>query len=83
LAGGDEQNQLIDKFIESYIWWREQCAAVRSSYERWSLGSEHSDLAFAIYDAELEFEERAAHAYRESVERLALATRQQVIPSHR
>jgi hypothetical protein len=47
------------------------------------LGSEHSDLAFAIYDAELEFEERAAHAYRESVERLALATRQQVIPSHR
>jgi hypothetical protein len=70
----DEQVRLTDAFIERYVYWREQCAEVESAYERWRSGREDADLAFAIYCVELEFEERAAGLYRESAERLALAT---------
>lgn len=74
-AGGDEHTRLVDAFIESYVFWREQCAEVQSAYDRWISRHEGGGVAFAIYCAELEFEERAARAYRDCAERLALATR--------
>jgi hypothetical protein len=70
----DEETGLIDAFIESYVSWREQCAEVQSAYDRWISGRDESGLAFSIYNAELDLEERAARAYRDSTERLALAT---------
>jgi hypothetical protein len=74
-ADGDEHTRLVDAFIESYVFWREQCVDVQSAYDRWISGREEGGVAFAMYHAELEFEERAARAYRDSAERLALATR--------
>jgi hypothetical protein len=66
---GDDDHVLA--LIESYLSWCEQCAAVQSAYERWNSGGEERGLAFAIYRAELEFEEHAARAYRQLAERLA------------
>jgi hypothetical protein len=71
----DEQNRPVVPVIESYLSWCEQCAAVQSAYERWSSGREERGLAFAIYRAELEFEEHAARAYRQSAERLTTTPR--------
>jgi hypothetical protein len=76
-AAEDEQNRFVP-LIESYLSWCEQCAAVQSAYERWSSSREERDLAFAIYRAELEFEEHAARAYRQSAERLSTSTRPRV-----
>ena len=70
----DKQERVADEFIERYVSWREQCADVESAYERWRSGAGEDGHAFAIYQAELEFEEHAARAYREAAERLALAT---------
>ena len=70
----DDQERLVDAFIESYVSWREQCAELKSAYASWSSGRGDNDLAFAIYRAELEFEEHAAHVYRESAERLTRAS---------
>jgi hypothetical protein len=51
----------------NYVNWRTQCAAVQSAYERWTSGSGDSGLSFALYRAELEFEEHAASVYRASL----------------
>lgn len=74
-SGPDHESRLADDFVESYVSWREQCAEVQSAYERWTSDRDDSGLAHAIYLAELEFEEDAARAYRDSVERLAEAIR--------
>jgi hypothetical protein len=73
-AGAEEKRRLVDAIFESYVCWREQCVDVQSAYDRWIAGDDQRGHAFAIYHAELEFEERAARAYRECTERLALAT---------
>jgi hypothetical protein len=66
-AGGEPD----DARLECYLAWLAQAAATRSAYERWALSGEEPERAFAIYLAELDFEDEAAHAYRESVERVA------------
>jgi hypothetical protein len=71
----DEQVRLADAFVESYVAWREQCAEVQCAYERWVASRDDSGLAYSIYNAELDLEERAARAYRDATERLAVATR--------
>lgn len=72
---GLERKRLLDALVGSHDSWRKQCAAVQSAYDRWLAGRDESGVAFAIYRAELEFEEQAARAYRDSAKRLALATR--------
>ena len=56
---------LVDALIEHYVGWREECAAVASSYENWSR-AESGDraLAFSAYVAALDREELAAASYR-------------------
>jgi hypothetical protein len=67
-----ESPWLVDEFVESYVRWREESAAVRSAYEEWA-SAERPDRAQActVYQAALDREERAAHAYRECAERIA------------
>jgi hypothetical protein len=44
--------------------WRDECAAVRAAYVRWSrAASDDSALACAAYLAALEREERASNVY--------------------
>ena len=62
---------LVDEFVEAYVRWREECAAVRGMYELWT-GAETGDwaLAFAAYGAAVDREERAAREYRDCADRI-------------
>jgi hypothetical protein len=61
----------IDALLERYVYWREQCAAVRQAYQWWghSEGDQRAG-AYAGYVAALDREERAARAYARQVERV-------------
>lgn len=54
---------LIDEYQESYIAWREACAAARHAYELWN-AADRADrtLSSAAYGAALDREEQAAAA---------------------
>jgi hypothetical protein len=56
---------LVGALIADYARWREECAAVASSYENWNR-AESGDraLAFSAYVAALDREELAAASYR-------------------
>jgi len=58
-----------DAMLECYVYWREECQAVRLTYQRWT-GSRHDerDLAYAGYLAALDEEEHAARAYADHVD---------------
>ncbi len=60
-----------DQLIDSYVCWREACAGVRLSYDRWSGSRGHAGrLFFLAYAAALEQEEQAARVYQLWVERV-------------
>lgn len=54
----------IDALVDSYVEWREECARVETTYQRWTK-SERSgrELAFVAYRAALDREEKAASVY--------------------
>jgi hypothetical protein len=56
---------LVDGLIGHYVSWREECAAVASSYENWICAESGDEaLAFSAYVAALDREELAATSYR-------------------
>jgi hypothetical protein len=65
-AAADAEARLADDFLDGYVYWREACDAVRAAYERWR-GGQRPDrpAAFAVYQAALDQEERAALAFGE------------------
>ena len=71
-APAAESPWLDEEFIQRYARWREESAAVRSAYELWG-SAERRDraLAWGAYQAALDREEEAAHAYRMCAERIA------------
>jgi hypothetical protein len=60
----------IDALPEVYMFWREQCRAVRHAYQSW-VDSDRAKrgLAYAAYAAALDREEHAARAYADHIER--------------
>jgi hypothetical protein len=55
---------LVDEFIESYVFWREACEAVRAAYKEWTNStSPRRGLAFESYCAALDWEELAAQVH--------------------
>ena len=57
--------RLADALIGHYVSWREECAAVASSYENWNRAESGDEaVAFSAYVAALEREELAAACYR-------------------
>lgn len=65
---------IVDEFIDSYVWWREECAAVRDAYERWASSSPPDrELAHAAYRAALDREESAARVQSGRAERVLIA----------
>jgi hypothetical protein len=70
----ERRRQYIDELIDDYVSWREACAAVASSYEKWRC-SDRPDkkLAFSVYVAALDREEQAATAYQRAVAQVATA----------
>jgi hypothetical protein len=66
------QVDAVDVMIDDYVSWREACAEVASSYERWRLAKGREEvLAFSVYVAALDREEGAAIDYRQAVARVA------------
>jgi hypothetical protein len=61
---------VIDEMLERYISWREECCAVRLAYQRLADSDRRErGLAYAVYLAALDREERAARTYAGHVER--------------
>lgn len=71
-SGQAQLIHLVDALIEHYVSWREECAAVQSSYQNWSRAeSGDRTLAFSAYVAALDREELAAKSYRRVIAELA------------
>jgi hypothetical protein len=67
---------LADEFVDGYLCWREESAAVENAYEQWR-GSTRRDrsVAFAAYQAAVDREEHAARVFRNCAERVFSPTR--------
>jgi hypothetical protein len=66
------RSELIDDLMQTYVDWREECIAVRDTYERWSNGpNDERELVFAAYRAALDREERASVVYAERIQQVA------------
>jgi hypothetical protein len=64
--------ELINRLMDVYVDWREECAAVRDAYVRWSsAAATDRTLAFAAYRAALDREESAARIYGDHLDRVA------------
>jgi hypothetical protein len=60
--------QLVDDTLDAYIEWREESAAVRDAYRRWSTAPvSHETEAFLEYVATLDNEEHAANLYAQLI----------------
>jgi hypothetical protein len=64
-----------DEFVDGYLCWREESAAVEGAYRQWR-GAKRRDraVAFAAYRAALDREEHAARVFRDCAERVFGAT---------
>jgi hypothetical protein len=59
-----EQNRAVDEVIDAYVDWRQECITVSEAYQRWrSAARADAALAFQVYLAALDREERAAEVY--------------------
>jgi hypothetical protein len=62
---------LADEFVEGYLCWREESAAVEHAYEQWrSVTRRDRTVAFAAYRAALDREEHAARVFHDCAERV-------------
>jgi hypothetical protein len=53
--------RIVDDAVDAYIYWREECSAVRKAYRLWTVSSSAgAALAFGAYESALDREERAA-----------------------
>jgi hypothetical protein len=63
---------VIDRLMEMYLDWREECASLGAAYERWlSVPIEQRNLAFAAYRAALDREEQASAVYAKHLNEVA------------
>jgi hypothetical protein len=70
---GAAMDETLDEFIDLYVYWREECAAVRASYERWCTGpAAERDAAYEAYRDALDREQLAAEHYQEVAEEIAV-----------
>jgi hypothetical protein len=62
---------LADEFVDGYLCWREESAAVEDAYERWrGVTQRDRTVAFAAYRAALDREEHAARVFHDCAERV-------------
>ena len=66
------QRDTVDRALDAYVAWREECRAVRNAYLAWTRGPAATAAhAFDAYEAALEREEAAADVYAELMRRVA------------
>jgi hypothetical protein len=62
---------LADEFVDGYLCWREESAAVEGAYQQWrGMKGRDRPIAFAAYQAALDREEHAAQVFRDCAERV-------------
>jgi hypothetical protein len=67
---------LIDRLIELYCEWREECAGVHAAYEHFSgAAADSRAMAFAAYTAALDREAAACQSYADQFNRLTIDAR--------
>jgi anti-sigma-K factor RskA len=72
---GSAEKRLADDMTDAYVDWREERAGVWLAYEGWtSAPTADAAVAFAVYGAALDREERAAEVYVRLVTQLAAGT---------
>jgi hypothetical protein len=60
--------ELVDRMMELYCQWREECVRVQAAYEHFSsAATSDRELAFAVYTAALDREGSASDAYAEQI----------------
>ncbi len=60
----EPSGQLVDEFLEGYVYWAEACEDVRTAYKRWQDSKDpRRALEFERYTAALDHEEYAANIY--------------------
>ena len=63
-TSSDIRADLVDRLMELYCQWREECVRVQAAYERFSSAvASDRELAFAAYTAALDRERSACDAY--------------------
>jgi hypothetical protein len=63
--------RLVDDMVDGYAEWRDACAAVQAAYDLWSRAAARDELlAFAVYEAALDEEERSSQVYADLVQRV-------------
>jgi hypothetical protein len=69
------EKRLADDMTDAYVDWREERAAVWLAYDGWTCAPmADGAVAFAVYRAALDREERAAEVYGRLVMQLAAGT---------
>jgi hypothetical protein len=64
------RKRLVDNLVDAYVAWRETCARVDDTYRYWaSETGPRGGVAFGLYMAALDAEERAAEVYAGLVRR--------------
>jgi hypothetical protein len=62
----------VDKAMDAYIEWREQCLRVGEAYDVWTSAARGGAIgAFCAYTVALDREERAAEVYARQIQRVA------------
>jgi hypothetical protein len=66
-----QHRSVLDEARAAYFDWREECIALSDAYASWTV-AEATDaaLAFAVYVAALDREERASHVYGSTIRRV-------------
>ena len=63
--------RVVDDLIDAYVDWHDACVWVNDAYRFWARQADSGDgVAFRLYMATLDAEERAAVAYAASVRRV-------------
>jgi|SRR5580704_566314 hypothetical protein len=58
------RNRALDEVMDAYVEWRQECIRVWEAYQRWRTAVRgDAALAFQVYRAALDGEERAAEVY--------------------
>jgi hypothetical protein len=64
--------RLVDDMVDAYAQWRGECAAVQAAYDLWcNAAAEDESLAFGLYEAALDKEERSSQVYADLVQRVS------------
>jgi hypothetical protein len=64
------RERFVDQLVEAYVDWRESCARVDDAYRSWANeGGAGGRVAFGLYVAALDAEERSAEVYAGLVRR--------------